>query len=985
MAPSLEDIVAKYPIEEAPRVAVPSMDDIAAKYPLSESSPSTIPTMDDIAAKYPMQEPTPTRPSGALDQSASALAEHIPAPSVAMTYGTELAHSVLPAGGGIAGAAWAARVHGPWYVKAGAALAAGIGGGVLISKGQELVEDKLLGKQTAEAMKEYRAAGREAHPLAALAAEVTPGLIAFRPSPSDAKKIITLGKAVAKEGWRAAQKHREAAQALLNSTFGAGSAFAIEGGNQIREGKFDLVRLAGATAAGVAGTKQTVVGKMITPAARGSAGKKLPDEVEQGLEATQREIQREQQALAEGFSPEAARGAAMGARKGAEIPHRPETPEVPPRDLILGETVPELGETVPTQLAAKTAGAKTTPAAVKKQLKAEGELEHPTQRMADLEEWATHEVSTNEGRAQERVFSGERSSEVVALGHHLRMAARKRGDYDLESKITDHVSQVAKEMGRGANAVKFWYQGLSDEGFIAGLRKAAARGKIPVTEEQWRGLRDSWNNLKDMSEGANKDTARQTLMRQVADAVPPTAWDKLDAYRYNNALSSPRSTMRNLYQNSLGQLVYRPLTMLKRPWEIPAWYMDNALNLMDGARAFRQSMREGEVGPFMERVGQTDIEKMRRSQMGTWYSWMPQFMNAQDKFYRAMLIPAERNRLIRQGKDPQLSQKLAEEMADNLLVRSPVGRGARDDKLRSVFSQSMDWLASGAEHMTKDGTIGKLASQFMLFIRTPTNVAKRMIETSLLGVDAPFRKATITVDPKWPIERQNAVRHQNEKIAYWRDELIMRQVLGAVASTAGALAAYTGNTAWLPPSDPTEKERWYASGRRPFSVKVGEYWVPFFYFGNMALAIAGPAAAVHYSTQRGAGKKDALAIAEIIGNTSGGMLRYLGSQTSAKGMSDFIGILAGDEDVSAGQAVGFVASQWLPYSGAMRWLNTIYDPYYRRAGGKGQIEKAARTLAKDVPELSKSLETYGKPGAMREWSSIFAPYTVGRNVEGKWK
>ena len=240
--------------------------------------------------------------------------------------------------------------------------------------------------------------------------------------------------------------------------------------------------------------------------------------------------------------------------------------------------------------------------------------------------------------------------------------------------------------------------------------------------------------------------------------------------------------------------------------------------------------------------------------------------------------------------------------------------------------------------------IGKPAEWFIPFVTTPINVAKLGVEHSPLGfIGGEYGK-----------------------------QQVASATLGTIISGAGAMMAVQGLTTWAPPQDKKERELFYASGRKPYSVKIGDTWVPMTYFGPFAVALALPASLKHYQEDT----KESLTDneLEIITKAILSDMKFVTSQTPVSGVGGFFKVLEGDDDYSLSKVAGFTATQAIPLNGLVRYINTIYDPIFRKSHG------FVESIQKDLPGISKQLEAYktpeGKP-AEREPVNYFLPYDIG--------
>jgi len=188
----------------------------------------------------------------------------------------------------------------------------------------------------------------------------------------------------------------------------------------------------------------------------------------------------------------------------------------------------------------------------------------------------------------------------------------------------------------------------------------------------------------------------------------------------------------------------------------------------------------------------------------------------------------------------------------------------------------------------------------------------------------------------------------------------------------GVGAAMQGNTTWSAPQDPEAKKLFYASGRRPYSFKVGDKWIPMAYLGPFFLAFALPAAT------RDAFADNPNTVNEStltkIGLTAASIPKVILTQTPLASVNGFLEALQGKVDTTVASAIGFQGGQFVPTSGLLRWMNKIVDPTYRKP------VSIQETIEAGIPGLSKDVQAYQDEvggDAKRPLTDIYLPYTMG--------
>lgn len=142
------------------------------------------------------------------------------------------------------------------------------------------------------------------------------------------------------------------------------------------------------------------------------------------------------------------------------------------------------------------------------------------------------------------------------------------------------------------------------------------------------------------------------------------------------------------------------------------------------------------------------------------------------------------------------------------------------------------------------------------FVRTPTNIAKFQVQRGPLGVFAPRNIKDI----------MNGGTERLEAVA--RIAVGTGMTLGAVSAAMNLGDSITGAA----PSDAGEKDLFYSSGKKPYSIKVGNRWVAYNRFAPVGL----------YLTQA-VGLRDALVKGDS--KTAGNVFTSLVG-TTAKGLAD---------------------------------------------------------------------------------------------------
>lgn len=564
--------------------------------------------------------------------------------------------------------------------------------------------------------------------------------------------------------------------------------------------------------------------------------------------------------------------------------------------------------------------------------------------------------------ARTRILSDEPvSAEKSALAVRLIKKYESEKNLDAAIEILDSYDKQLREAGRFIQAASLWNK-LSPEGMLRVAEREARKAGVELPTHIKDILAKRMTEIQKMAEGAGKDKATLEVMNTIAEQLPPTKMDLFDAYRYQNMLSNPRSHERNIYGNLFQTLITRPsdlfaeatYDLIRHPFnpvardakflDIPKYYQQVFTSIPQAFAAFQEGLRQGKISEKILETGvgkaETAIEALRREKLPKALTFIPRLMEATDRFFSVLIGTGEKARLLSRGKNETDATAQARELAEKYLFRSKI---AHDPK-EPLFVQALDSLGKLTLQGRRLPVIGKPWGWFVPFVTTPINIAKAMVRRSPFGfIGGAYDK-----------------------------EQMAQAAFGSLVAGIGALLALQDRTSWLPPTDPKGKTAFYDSGRKPFTVRVGDKWVPMWYFGPYALALALPASLKHFYTETRTSPTDS-DIEKIIQGI-GGMSRFIVSQTPTTGISTFIQAIEGDIDYSLPGQVAFTAQQIVPFQGMVRYLTTILDPIYRK--GRGFMD----AIKKDLPIISKSVPPYedseGNP-VERDTINYFLPYDIG--------
>ena len=590
---------------------------------------------------------------------------------------------------------------------------------------------------------------------------------------------------------------------------------------------------------------------------------------------------------------------------------------------------------------------------------------------------------------EKSVWTAEKSAAGQLLGKHFESL----GQFDEVTEIVVSLDRQGRVAGRANESLKLW--GVLNPATIAKLGSKAAKditGK-DLPDDLKKILIEGMSNIRRMDTSTPellkaKDDAMLNLMNHLAEEVHKGiplrkrmgSW--LTSYRYQNMLSSPITSARNIESGLFNTFVVRPLDMIgeatydlmRHPSnplardmsfaDVPRYYKEIAKALPEAFIGAREAFAKGFVSSRIIEGGDVHnmISRLVRTKQPRYLTVVPRFMEATDNFFSILIGQGEKARLIANGVENTAATAQAKKLAERYLFRDRLGQAAKDAD-EPYLIRALDGLGDWALNGRKRPVAGTIMNFFVPFITTPTNIAKQMVRYSPLA----------------------AIGGSHSK------EQIVKAGIGSILMGVSAVAAMQGRTCFLPPKDAELRKVWYASGRKtnsfniPNPVTGEDNWIPIAYFYPFSLALVMPMVWKHFNEE----SKEALTDSQIakMGKSIMQVANYATSQSSLTGIEGFLKVVQGDTDYRTAQQMGFISEQAFPMSGLGRWLNTILDPVYRKP--KGYIEQ----MQKDYPYLfpptfsSKDIAPYptvtGEP-AKREPFTWMQAYPMG-TVQPEWE
>lgn len=597
----------------------------------------------------------------------------------------------------------------------------------------------------------------------------------------------------------------------------------------------------------------------------------------------------------------------------------------------------------------------------------------------------------------EVLAEGQRLAEEVGSGFYKKTQNWKPGQAWTAEEITalrgalesksNEVLELSKAITEGGDTTKDMLRLVTALEEHTNLQKALTG----VTAEAGRALRSfrqaAFDSLK-----ANDTQRMEELLKRIGDkkdiqkvaealskldvsdpvavnsfirsVTKPKAGDYLLEIYYNSILSGVRTHLANFSSNTLNAvlspferagaaLVDLPLSALQGRSR-QRFFGEAAQDIFGMVRGIPEGLRGAlyvlKNGYTVEQAGKWEVRTQAfTGKLGAVINAPTRALLAADQLgyaiNRTAALRAEAYRLasMEKLKGQQFLDRL-EDLFANPTEEMLKNAHARAEK--RLFREEPGKLTGAIMNLREKSGIGKF---IIPFVRTPANLVKYGIERSPLGIANPdLWKALKAKDPAGA-----------EMVANW--------LIGSTAATALTLYALDGKITGAPPLSSAEKDEFYRSGKQPYSVKIGDYWVSYQRmepFNQMFAQVAAFVEAVN-------NKKNDKDVTKMAGQIAATIGSNFISQTYMEGLSDFLD--AFEDPLRYGNKwINRFASGFVPYSGLQRTITQAIDNTIRQPKDIGQtIQAQTPGLSQNVPA---KINIYGEAD-VRE-SSAFLPLNI---------
>jgi len=457
-----------------------------------------------------------------------------------------------------------------------------------------------------------------------------------------------------------------------------------------------------------------------------------------------------------------------------------------------------------------------------------------------------------------------------------------------------------------------------------------------------------------------RNKAAEGILQDISDASKGRMEKSLDIlreYRMGNMLSGPLTHATNVASNLVQAGVTAPANKLfsgaadkvasmltgserqRYVSEVPAFYkgMANALpkavekatNIVKGIEVSHQP----DLGGVPTRAAATAPART-----------IFRLLDGMDAMFKTMVGEGQREALLerasRQG--TTIAKNDLDKQVDEFSTYS-VFRKMLDPKNESGQGQVLSSLDASFGKMGQNFQRNPVGNLFVPFFNAGYNILKMGIENSPLGV------ATLWKNPN-------------------KIDQVGKILTGTLVMGAASAIAMNGDSTWAVPTDPAQRDFFYAHGYQPYSLKIGDKWVSYSKLGPLAYPVAMASALKYYTQQdpKSFGEDWFQKSASVLGGT----LQFFGDQSYLQNLGA-MGDLAKGDPTAINKVFGNLGRQAVPMDSLLTWVNHIIDPENHKATTPlEQVEQG-------IPGLSGNLKTYpGEPPRPYPALNALNPFTV---------
>ena len=560
------------------------------------------------------------------------------------------------------------------------------------------------------------------------------------------------------------------------------------------------------------------------------------------------------------------------------------------------------------------------------------------------------------------------SADKTKIGDALINKYAETGQMDKLGEIISSYDEQARQAGQGNAAIAGWAS-MKPKAVLSVFDNMADKLKQPLSDDFRTQIINRANAIQQMAKNSpERLQATQSLIEDVAKQLPNNWMENFKAYRFQNMLSNPITLGKIGYSGLFNTLVTHPVDMVAEATtqgakrlmnsdfqrsvfysDIPQWYKNVLIGIPDAWNAAIQGFQKGTIDKALSDgvSGETALQIARNQNTPKFLSFFPKLHSFIYSYGQSIISGAEYARMMDNGATEVEAKAAAVKLADKLTMRSQLG-----EKDQAAIVRAVDSMGKMITNSSKMQGVGWAQSWVAPFMKVSTNWTKLAVEHSPLALP----------DTAWKMLKGGNAD---------ADAAFAHAMVGSMVTGIGASMAMNGRITLSAPTDKTQSDLFYASGRKPYSVKVFDKWVPMQYFGPFGFSMMLPEAIKEAVTGTNAPKDAFTKVEQAVSKTT----KMIISTTPLPTISQFIDVLNGTSGVNPATVAAGLAGQVIPLDSMVRYISGLVDPIYRKASTFGE------RIESGIPELSKNLPAYTNPMGepeTRNATNYVAPYGIGQ-------
>lgn len=345
--------------------------------------------------------------------------------------------------------------------------------------------------------------------------------------------------------------------------------------------------------------------------------------------------------------------------------------------------------------------------------------------------------------------SGQRmTADDIVLGERLIQEAQSAGEYETAVDLIADIAAIGTELGQAVQALSVLKR-LTPEGKVKALKRVEERINAGLVEQGQNPVKLPEGMAEQMLQAESQQMQSEIwdeCVQELANQVPATLADKINAWRYLAMLSNSRTHIRNMVGNGVMsgvsavkrgiqvQLENRLLTAGEERYaelnrNVPQEYFDFARWSWDNEG--KQRAKAG-GGRYNDAISQ--IEQNRRifdnDKLETARKTNTELLEAEDMWFKERIYI---NALARYMHTNGLSPNALQSMASNASYSKGVDFALKE-AYKGTFQEASKVanLLAQMEHSSPAAKL--LMGGVMPFKKTPINILKRGVEYSPVGL-----------------------------------------------------------------------------------------------------------------------------------------------------------------------------------------------------------------------------------------------------------